>query len=62
LDHEVIGSQHVYTSPDVPGLYVAHTDEQTALKGVPGAIKMLEDMTARRARREKLREALKAVA
>jgi hypothetical protein len=62
LVHEVIGSQHVYTSPDVPGLYVAHSDQQTALKGVPGSIKMLMSMTERRSRREKLKAVVQAVA
>jgi hypothetical protein len=53
--HEVIGGQHVITSPDVPGLYVAHADEATARAHVPDAIKMLEDMAARRARRQKIK-------
>jgi len=55
LEHRIIGSQHVYTSPDVPGLFVAHdADQQTALDSVPSAIKVLEEMKARRKQRDKV--------
>ena len=58
LEHRIIGSQHVYTSPDVPGLFVAHADQQTALDSVPSAIKVLEEMKARRKQRDKVAAAV----
>jgi hypothetical protein len=38
----------------VPGLFVAHADQQTALDSVPSAIKVLEEMKARRKQRDKV--------
>jgi hypothetical protein len=49
---EQIGSQWVITSPDVPGLYVAHAELDKALGGVASAIKMLAEMQKRRATRK----------
>lgn len=54
LEHRKIGSQHVFTSPDMPGLYVAHADYETARAGVPSAIEMLERMKERRAQRKRV--------
>ena len=60
LEHRVVGRQHVFTSPDVPGLYVAHPDKQRAYQAIPSAIEMLEQMNARRAEREQLDEGIAA--
>ena len=54
LDHRVLGNLHVFTSPDVPGLYVAHVDKVTAEKAVPEAVEMLQKMEERRRNREDL--------
>ena len=51
LDCRKVGTQYLITSPDVPGLYVAHEDEAVARAGVEPAIRMLEDMRQRRAAR-----------
>lgn len=54
IEHCVLGSQHVFTSPDVPGLFVAHTDRETAERDVPAVIDMLKRMQERLAlRRQK---------
>jgi hypothetical protein len=53
LVHRVIGDLHVFTSPDVPGLYAAHPDKETAEKSVPEAIEMLQRMEERRRNRER---------
>lgn len=42
-----IGRQWLITSPDVPGLYVAHADLETARKAVPSAVEMLGHMAER---------------
>lgn len=42
-----VGSQHVITSPDMPGLYVAHDDLETARRSVETAVRMLDAMTMR---------------
>jgi hypothetical protein len=48
LVHRVIGTKHVYTSPDVPALHVSHADQATALSGVQSALDMLSNMEVRR--------------
>lgn len=52
LEHKKVGEQHVFTSPDVPGLHVAHADYETARASVPSAVEMLERMRSRRAERK----------
>lgn len=47
IEHRVVGTQHVFTSPDVPGLFVAHADRETAQRDVPAAIEMLKRMQER---------------
>lgn len=42
-----VGRQWLITSPDVPGLYIAHADRAVARKAVPAAIEMLDEMTER---------------
>lgn len=51
LEHNTVGGQHVFTSPDMPGLHVAHSDYDTAKASVPSAIEMLKRMRDRRTRR-----------
>lgn len=61
LDHRVIGTKHVVTSPDVPYLHVSHSDKQAAFDSVQSALDMFELMekrtTARQAMNEIKREA-----
>jgi len=47
LTVEKIGTQWVYTSKDVPGLYSAHKDKATARKGVEPLVAMIKRMEAR---------------
>ena len=47
IEHRIVGTQHVFTSPDVPGLIVAHRDRDTAEADVPAAIDMLRVMEQR---------------
>lgn len=46
-----VGRQWMITSPDMPGLYVAHADLNAARRAVPGAIQMLQEMRERAASR-----------
>lgn len=48
LIEQIIGAQHVITSPDVPGLYVAHADLETARREVEPTLAMLKAMADRR--------------
>ena len=54
LKVQQVGGQWLITSPDVPGLYVAHKDREVAERAVPDAIAMLDRM-------EKRQDAKKAV-
>ncbi len=56
LEHRVIGAQHVFTSPDLPGLYVAHADREIAERSVPEAVDMLQRMQKRRAEKQHVRK------
>lgn len=47
LVHRVVGAQHVFTSPDVAELFVAHADEETARSRVQGVLDMIEQMKQR---------------
>jgi hypothetical protein len=51
LVEQIIGTQHVITSPDVPGLYVAHADLETARREVKPTLDMMSRMDARRRKR-----------
>lgn len=42
-----VGGNWLITSPDLPGLYVAHSDLATARKATPSAIRMLAEMAGR---------------
>lgn len=46
-----VGNQFVITSPDVPGLYVAHVDPETARRDVDAAIAAMERVRERIANR-----------
>lgn len=41
IDHRIVGSMHVLTSPDVPELYVAHADRAFAESHVQDALDMI---------------------
>lgn len=41
VDHKVQAGEHVYTSKDLPGLYVCHNDPERALAGVMPSIMTL---------------------
>jgi hypothetical protein len=41
LVHRVIGTKHVFTSPDVPQLHVSHANEATARESVQPALEAL---------------------
>lgn len=49
LVHRVVGSKHVFTSPDVPELHVSHADRETALDAVQSALDMFARMEERAA-------------
>lgn len=54
LEHKVINGLHVFTSPDVPGLYVAHPDESVAHGQVHESVEAINRINARREEREAL--------
>ena len=47
LVHRIVGSKHVFTSPDVPELNVAHADEAIAMTNIQSAIELVERTRAR---------------
>lgn len=47
LVHREVGTKHVYTSPDVPGLHVSHADREKAFNAIQGTLDMLERMKER---------------
>lgn len=44
---EKIGSQYVFTSPDVEGLYVAHEDRATAYADIMPTIRAMDQVRLR---------------
>jgi hypothetical protein len=48
LEHKVIGGLHVFTSPDVPGLYAADRNEEIAKAKVEPLVERLHQMSQRR--------------
>ncbi len=56
IEHRVVGTQHVFTSPDLPGLFVAHRDRDQAEADVPAAIDMLRGMEQRLAEKRRVKE------
>jgi hypothetical protein len=56
IEHRVVGTQHVFTSPDLPGLFVAHRDRDQAEADVPAAIEMLRRMEQRLAEKRRVRD------
>lgn len=56
IEHRVVGTQHVFTSPDLPGLFVAHRDRDTAEADVPAAIDMLRRMEQRLAEKRRVKD------
>lgn len=57
LEHRVVGTKHVFTSPDVPHLHVSHANKQTAFEAIQSALDMFEAME----RRLKARRAVDAM-
>lgn len=62
LKTEQVGGQWLITSPDVPGLYVAHKDREAAERAVPDAIAMLDRMEKRQDAKTDIVKAAKRVA
>jgi hypothetical protein len=56
VEHRVVGMQHVFTSPDLPGLFVAHRDRDMAEADVPAAIEMLRAMEQRLAEKRRVKD------
>jgi len=48
LEYEFIEGYHIFTSNDFPGLYVAHKDLYTAVKGVEPSVKTFENFYAKK--------------
>jgi hypothetical protein len=51
LRHRVVGTKHVFTSPDVPELHVSHADKATAYADIQPALDAIERMKRRIAAR-----------
>ncbi len=47
LEHRVVGTKHVFTSPDVPELHISHADEATARADIQPALDALERIKQR---------------
>jgi len=62
LVHRVVGTKHVFTSPDVPELHVSHADYERARASVEPAIEMVARMKNRVAAREAARARMRNVA
>jgi hypothetical protein len=62
LVHRIVGTKHVFTSPDVPELHVSHADYETARASVQPAIEMVARMKDRVAAREAARARMRDVA
>lgn len=56
LKVEQVGDQWLITSPDIPGLYVAHKDRDAAERAVPDAIAMLKRMETRQAAKTEMQK------
>jgi hypothetical protein len=57
--HRVVGTKHVFTSPDVPELHVSHADEAMALADIQPALDALERIKSRIDARHRQAESLK---
>jgi hypothetical protein len=64
LVHRVVGTKHVFTSPDVPELHISHAEEEVARANIQPALDLLEEMKNRVKARETVRQQMreKAVA
>ncbi len=47
LEHRVVGTKHVFTSPDVPELHISHADEATARADIQPALDALDRIKQR---------------
>jgi len=47
IAHRVVGTKHVFTSPDVPGLHVSHADKQVAEDAIQPTLDMIDAMQRR---------------
>jgi hypothetical protein len=56
IEHRVVGTQHVFSSPDLPGLFVAHRDREQAEADLPAAIEMLRQMERRLAEKRRVQD------
>ncbi len=47
LVHRVVGTKHVFISPDLPELHVSHADRDVAFEGVQPALDVIAEVKAR---------------
>ena len=59
LVHRVVGTKHVFTSPDVPELHISHADRQAAYDSIQPALDLLEQVKQRIEARRKLRDQMR---
>ncbi|KAB0264956.1 hypothetical protein [Microvirga brassicacearum] len=52
--HRIVGTKHVFTSPDVPELHISHADEAIAYSNIQPALDVLEQVRNRVKARETL--------
>ena len=48
--HKMIGDRHVFTSPDMPQLFVAHRDRLTAFKDIENVVRQMDRAANRQPR------------
>jgi hypothetical protein len=59
LVHRVVGTKHVFTSPDVPELHISHADKQMAFENVQPALDLLDEMKQRIEARKRVRDQMR---
>lgn len=58
--HKMVGEYHVFTSPDIPGLYVADKDKDVAESRIEPTIAALRRMSERKNNEARLRSTAEA--
>ncbi len=59
LVHRVVGTKHVFTSPDVPELHISHADKDVAYASLQPALDALAAVKTRVSAREAVRRQMK---
>ncbi len=59
LVHRVVGTKHVFTSPDVPELHISHADERVAYQNIQPALDLLDQMKQRIEARRRVRDQMR---